>query len=64
MSDTPKIYTVIGVTLETKKRYREVKADMVLTKKVPVASGDDDVINKLLELYEEINVTKTLKVVA
>ena len=57
MSDSPKIYTVIGVTLETKKRYREIKADMVLSKAVPVGAGDDDVINKLLDLYEN-----TLKV--
>jgi len=62
MSDTPKIYTVIGVTLETRARHRNVKADMIMSRVIPVGSGDDVVENKLLDLYEEIFVTKTLKV--
>ena len=61
MSDSPKIYTVIGVTLETRARHRNVKADMIMSQIIPVGSGDDVVENKLLDLYEEIYVTKTFK---
>lgn len=56
------IYTGISVKIETRTRFRKAKEDMILTQQIPVGSTDNEAIIKLLDLYEQVNVAKTVKV--